>query len=118
MKEKEKRQLIENQANRLKSILQELDLNQSEFASNINVCFQTVNDAVNKRKAISANLAQKIENQYNINSKWLLTGEGEKYRSANSDVLKENLKHQISCINSTIEQLQKQVKDLQNELNK
>lgn len=118
MKEKEKRQLIENQANRLKSILQELDLNQSEFASNINVCFQTVNDVVNTRKAISANLAQKIENQYNINSRWLLTGEGEKYRSANSDVLKANMQRAIINITLTIEKLQKQVKDLQEELKK
>ena len=118
MKERERAKLIESQANRLKNVISEMGITQTEFANRISAQQNTISLVVSCRRKLSSNLALKIEKTFGIRSCWLLTGEGFKYTDEPGEAQKNNLKKQINQIKATISTLSNQIADLENELNK
>jgi transcriptional regulator with XRE-family HTH domain len=64
-------------SDRILAIINELDLNQSEFARIIGVSFTYVNLIINnKRHKISCLMAHLIQEKYGYSADWILTGKG------------------------------------------
>lgn len=118
MKERERAKLIESQANRLKSIISELGITQTEFSKKVEISTDVINKVCTAKRELSSNLALKIEKSFGIKSNWLLTGEGCKYSDEPGAAQKNNLQKQINQIKATISTLSNQIADLENELNK
>jgi transcriptional regulator with XRE-family HTH domain len=87
-------------SDRFRIILNELNINQTEFAEEIGVSFGYINMVVNgRRSSISQRLARLIEELYGYSDDWLLDGFGEK--KANS-LNKNSIQH-----NEILERLKK-----------
>jgi phage repressor protein C with HTH and peptisase S24 domain len=67
------------EANRLKSIRKHLSLSQQALADSIDEKQGKIRDIETAKQKISVDFAKKIENIYNINPWWLLTGEGQMF---------------------------------------
>ena len=64
---------------RIKTILTERDLKQTEFADQMGIGPNYVNQLANGKKTnMSETLAKLIEETYGYSAQWVLTGEGEK----------------------------------------
>ncbi len=61
-------------AARLKLILERVRMNQSQFATALSITPQSINQVLQGRKKISAMLAEKISNMFDVDFEWLLTG--------------------------------------------
>lgn len=65
--------------NKIDEILEKLDISQTDFASGIEVSVSAISKW-RKSGEVPNGAAWKIERQYGISSKWLLTGEGEMFK--------------------------------------
>lgn len=68
---------------RLKNLLKELDLNQTEFAKAISISPGNISDIMTGRSKPSLVTLKKIAEKFNVNLNWLLTGEGEMFITSN-----------------------------------
>ena len=79
---------------RIKMILTELNLKQVDFAVEMGVSANYVNQLVNSKKEnISVTLAKLIEKTYGYSAHWIITGEGQ--GKSQLSVLKTNLINSI-----------------------
>lgn len=119
MKEKEKKALQAAQAERLKNLISELGITQTQFSECLEVTQEGISQICRGLRGVSANLAAKIGLKYGINPQWLLFGEGQKYASTEIGQLqRQNQLKQIASIRETIQQLTQQLDDLENEVRK
>lgn len=61
--------------NKIKVLRSELRLSQTEFGSDLGVSRDVINNIENGRVPLKPSLAKLIVSQYNVNPKWLETGE-------------------------------------------
>ena len=95
-----------NIANRLKTAIKQLNLNYKDFSKQTNISYTTLLQYLsNKREPNSENL-QKIVCHLNINLNWLLTGEGEMFKSDSVSETKN-----IGMPSEFIEKLKDDLKD-------
>ena len=68
---------------RIRTILKEINLKQTEFAKSLGISANYVNLLANDKKAtISETLAKLIEESYGYSAQWVLDGSGEKLLSS------------------------------------
>ncbi len=80
--------------NRLKQVRLELGLSQQDLADKIGEKRYRINDMESEKIKIQMDFAEKIEDQFNINGWWLLTGRGEMLSENNihvGDELRESM---------------------------
>lgn len=119
MKEKDKKRLQLEQSERLKSIISELGITQTQFSECLEVTQEGISQICRGLRGVSANLASKIGLKYGINPQWLLFGEGQKYASGEAGELqKKNQLKQIAAIRQTVSQLLNQLDQLEEEVTK
>lgn len=70
---------METQAERLKKIINSLNMRNKAFEELIGLPNGTVHN-INKRGSVSMHIAKRIANYVPININWLMTGEGEMYK--------------------------------------
>ena len=74
---------------RIKVILSEKNLKQTEFANSLGISANYVNLLVNgKKNNLSETLAKLIEETYGYSSEWILTGNGNMYITTDLNSLK------------------------------
>ncbi len=66
---------------RLKEIRQEFNLSQAKFAQELNLNTSVINSIELNRGRVTPEIAKKIEERFNVNLRWILFGEGEKFIS-------------------------------------
>ena len=121
MKEREKRQLQAEQANRLKELIKELGITQGNFAAVLGTHQETISMICRGSRNLSEGMAAKIGLKYGINPNWLLYGEGQKYASnQTSELQKANQLKQIAALRQSVNQfcedINKQLDELVNEI--
>ena len=72
--------------NRLKQIIKNQKLKITEFASICEIPYNSVQNYLTDKRTINVNAVIKICTRLNINSHWLLTGQGEMYQTKPSPV--------------------------------
>lgn len=77
---------------RIKKLRKELDMTQTEFAKRIGSVQNTVTGYENGRRNPSAPILALISKEFNVNEKWLRTGEGEMFNPESTDVLEQMAK--------------------------
>jgi plasmid maintenance system antidote protein VapI len=119
MKEKEKKQLISEQSNRIKELIEELGINQTILSKDLSTSVQSVNAICNGKRQLTEGMAAKIGLKYGINPQWLLSGEGQKYNeNQTSQLQKANQLKQIAALRATIQTALEQLEDLEKEVTK
>jgi plasmid maintenance system antidote protein VapI len=119
MKEKEKKALQAAQAERVKSIISELEMTQGKFADALGVSNDTISLVCTCKRNLSEGLAFRIGQKYGINPQWLLSGEGEKYASTEIGQLqRQNQLKQIAALRATIQTALEQLDQLEEEVTK
>ena len=119
MKEREKKERQAAQANRLKELIKELGVNQTEFAAAIGTTQNTINAYFTNRRQLTEGMAAKIGLKYGINPQWLISGEGEKYASTEIGQLqRQNQLKQIAALRETIKTALEQLDQLEEEVTK
>jgi plasmid maintenance system antidote protein VapI len=74
---KNKREIIMGLSDRIRTIVSELDISQTQFADTLGVSFTYINCLINgKRGNISQSLAILIQKLYGYSARWLLFDEG------------------------------------------
>ncbi len=72
--------------NRIKSLLDYLQINENAFSNIIGISQRTLNYYINGKRKPSFELIEKILNAYpDLSAEWLLRGEGDMYRTSNMD---------------------------------
>lgn len=85
---------------RLRTILEEQNLKQVEFAKMLDVSPNYIYLLVNGKKLnISIHLAKRIEKLYGYSSEWIMFGQGNKLISTNLSPLKMKIIHRIHQLN-------------------
>lgn len=119
MKEKDKKRLQLEQSERLKSIISELGITQTQFSECLEVTQEGISQICRGLRGVSANLASKIGLKYGINPNWLLYGEGQKYNETGTGQLqRQNQLKRIAAIRETVSQLLNQLDQLEEEVTK
>ena len=119
MRKSDEQKQAEAVSKRLKELIEELGVNQTEFAAAIGTTQNTINAYFTNRRQLTEGMAAKIGLKYGINPQWLLSGEGQKYNeNQTSQLQKANQLKQIASIRETIQQLTQQLDDLENEVRK
>jgi len=70
----------------LKLIRGELNVTQKEFAAKVGVPASTISNIENGSREIPKSLMRQLVEDFNINAKWLLTGEGDMFESGEKEV--------------------------------
>jgi len=82
-----------NTSVRLKKLLKSLKITQNEFAKEVGLTQGTVSDIIRgKTKGLSEPIAKLCRYLYNVNPKWLLSGEGEMFLSNDNNQTDEAFK--------------------------
>ncbi len=89
-------------SNRLKEIRTDNKLTQEEFATKINLKQAKIREIEGDRQKVSVEIAEKIEDEFNINLRWLLTGRGDKYLADCGNKINVNNKNGNVAVNGTI----------------
>lgn len=119
MRKSDEQKQAEAVSKRLKELVEELGVNQTEFAAAIGTTQNTINAYFTNRRQLTEGMAAKIGLKYGINPQWLLFGEGQKYASTEIGQLqRQNQLKQIAALRATIQQLSQQLDDLENEVRK
>ena len=64
---------------RVRQIRENNHLTQKQFAECLDLKHEKIRDIENDKQKLNIEIAQKIEDKFNINLRWLLTGRGDKY---------------------------------------
>ena len=70
---------------RVKQIRENNHLTQKQLAECLDLKHEKIRDIENDKQKLNIEIAQKIEDKFNINLRWLLTGRGDKYITSNLD---------------------------------
>jgi DNA-binding XRE family transcriptional regulator len=93
--------LFEN--TRFKEVREENRYTQKEFAKILNLkSWQTCKSIETFKQKISIDMATKIEDEFNINLRWLLTGRGAKYLNEDTSSVNVNNHNGNVAVNGTI----------------
>ena len=88
---------------RLKEVRTEKKFTQKEFAEILNLTnWQVVKNIEIGTRKISPEIAIKIEDEFNINLRWILTGRGEKYLNSDTNSVNVNNHNGNVAVNGTI----------------
>lgn len=120
MKEKEKQRIMQEQADRLKMLIDDLGLTQKKFGEAIGMSPQNIGAYISGRRKLSEGLAARISVTYGASAEWLLTGQGEKFASSSDSELKaqtyKKMADEIEChfteAQSQIDQGMRKLKEL------
>jgi len=75
----------------LRTVLNEQNISQTEFAKTVGITFTYINMILNERRcSISRTLALLIEEIYGYSADWLLKGDGDKMKNCLDVYVKEN----------------------------
>jgi len=87
---------------RLKEVREEKRYTQKDFAEHIDLKQAKIRDIEVGRGKISTDIALKIEDEFNINMRWLLSGRGDKYLNKDSNYVNVNNHNGNVAVNGTI----------------
>jgi plasmid maintenance system antidote protein VapI len=119
MRKSDEQKQAEAVSKRLKELIEELGVNQTEFAAAIGTTQNTINAYFTNRRQLTEGMAAKIGLKYGINPHWLISGEGEKYASGEvGELQRQNQLKQIAALRATIKTALEQLEDLENEVRK
>lgn len=92
-----------NAGTRLKELAKELGITQKQLAKSLDITPQYIITLASGKNNISRKLAQVVQDKYNINSDWIMTGEGNKYIDTNNKISRSNKDELLSRILSMSE---------------
>jgi len=87
---------------RFKEIRFDKDLSQKEYAEAISLKTRQVTEIERGNQKVSIDIAIKVEDEFNINLRWLLTGRGEKYLNSDANSVNVNNQNGNVAVNGTI----------------
>lgn len=86
---------------RLKILLDVLDMSQKEFAESVGLYPGRVNDLLKGRtNDLSSESIRRIMSKYNVNPTWLLTGEGSMFNSPSTNINISNVGNGVNNTNN------------------
>lgn len=86
---------------KLREVREDCKLTQKEFAESIGLKQAKVRDIENNKAKVTVEIAIAIEDKFKINSRWLLTGRGDKYIKDISSNINVNNSNNVA-VNGTI----------------
>lgn len=75
-----------NQGDRLKQLLQTLQVTQREFAERLGISQGAVSQLISGRTTLSYETLQRVQQAYKVNLNWLVTGQGEPFGTGSGSV--------------------------------
>jgi len=87
---------------RFKEIRTEFKLTQAEFAKKLDLYKAKIGEVEGGRQKVTHEIAIKVEDEFNINLRWLLTGRGEKYLNSDANSVNVNNHNGNVAVNGTI----------------
>jgi len=87
---------------RLKEIREDNKLTQKEFAECINLKHEKIRDIENDKAKVTVEIAVAIEDKFNINLRWLLSGRGNKFINEEHSINLNNRDGNIAINGSNI----------------
>ena len=87
---------------RLKEVRTDNKMTQDEFASELKLKQAKIRDIEYGKQKVSIEIASDIEDKFNINMRWLLSGRGDKYLNKDSNYVNVNNHNGNVAVNGTI----------------
>ena len=89
-------------SNRLKEVRTDNKLTQEEFASRLDLKQAKIREIEGFRQKLTIEIATKVEDEFQINLRWLLTGRGDKYLNDSNNAVKVQNKSGNVAVNGNI----------------
>lgn len=104
---------------RLKSLLNALGLSQSEFASKIEMSNSGISQMLSGKRDITSNLYFRLNGVFpNVNTDWLLTGEGDMFKPGETVKAPEPMDQEEIELRRQVDALKKEIARMANDLSR